>query len=78
MEFFANHSLNEAGWGEGEVYLGALTVVTGPDGIAAFAFTVPTTDPLGDRSTSAYFTATATSRETGATSEFSDALLLSK
>jgi 3-dehydroshikimate dehydratase len=78
VEFFANHSLNAAGWGEGEVYLGELVVTTGPDGTAPFAFVVPTTDPLGDGSTAAYFTATATSRDTGATSEFSDALLLSK
>ena len=76
LEFFANHSLNPAGWGEGEVLLGSTAVTTGADGIAQFAFNVPTVDPLHDGSSAAYFTATATNRDTGATSEFSDALLL--
>jgi len=76
IEFFANHSLNPAGWGEGERLLGSMVVTTGADGIAPFAFTVPTVDPLRDGSAAAYFTATATNRDTGATSEFSDALLL--
>jgi hypothetical protein len=76
LEFFANHSLNASGWGEGEVYLGSMVVATGADGVAPFAFTVPTVDPLRDGSGAAYFTATATNRDTGATSEFSDALLL--
>ena len=76
LEFFANHSLNPAGWGEGEKLLGSLTVATGADGTAPFTFTAPTVDPLGDGSSAAYFTATATNRDAGATSEFSDALLL--
>jgi len=76
LEFFANHSLNAAGWGEGEVFLGSMAVATGADGIAPFAFTVPTVDPLRDGSATGYFTATATNRDTGATSEFSDALPL--
>jgi 3-dehydroshikimate dehydratase len=76
LEFFANHSLNAAGWGEGEVFLGSMAVTTGSDGIAPFAFSVPTVDPLQDGSAAGYFTATATNRDTGATSEFSDALLL--
>jgi hypothetical protein len=53
-------------------------VTTGADGTVIFAFNVPTGDPLGDGSTSAYFTATATSASSGATSEFSDGLLLAK
>jgi len=76
LEFFANHSLNAAGWGEGEVFLGSMVVASGADGVASFAFAVPTVDPLRDGGSAAYFTATATNRDTGATSEFSDALLL--
>lgn len=76
VEFFANHSLNAAGWGEGEVFVGSMIVTTAADGVASFAFSVPTVDPLRDGTAAAYFTATATNRDTGATSEFSDALLL--
>jgi 3-dehydroshikimate dehydratase len=76
IEFFANHSLNAAGFGEGEQYLGSLNVTTDSTGNVAFAFTAPP-DPLGDGSTSAYFTATATN-STGQTSEFSQALQLTQ
>ena len=77
IEFFANHSLNAAGFGEGEVYIGSTAAVTGPNGVVTFSFVVPTSNPLGDGSTSAYFTATATNAA-GQTSEFSQALQLSK
>jgi 3-dehydroshikimate dehydratase len=76
IEFFANHSLNVAGFGEGEVYLGSQTVTTDPTGNVSFTFSAPA-DPLGDGSTSAYFTATATNAS-GQTSEFSSALSLTR
>ena len=74
IEFFANHGLNVAGFGEGEVYVGSQTVTTDPTGNISFTFSTPA-DPLGDGSTSAYFTATATNAS-GQTSEFSSALSL--
>ena len=76
LEFFANHSLNTAGFGEGEVYLGSTSVTTGPTGNVSFSFSAPA-NPLGDGSTSAYFTATATNAS-GQTSEFSQALALTQ
>jgi titin len=76
IEFFANHSLNAAGFGEGEVYLGSRTVTTDGTGNGSFTFSA-SADPLADASTSAYFTATATNA-IGQTSEFSSALLLTR
>jgi 3-dehydroshikimate dehydratase len=76
VEFFANHRLNTAGFGEGEVYLGSIDVTTGPTGIASFNFAAPA-DPLRDGSANAYFTATATNAS-GQTSEFSHALQLNR
>ena len=76
VEFFANHSLNVAGFGEGERYLGSVTVTTDPTGNGSFTFSAPA-DPLGDGSTSAYFTATATNAS-GQTSEFSSAIFLTR
>jgi 3-dehydroshikimate dehydratase len=78
IEFFANHGPNAAGNVEGERFLGSTQVTTDANGAAVFAFNVPTSDPLGDGSASAYFTATATSALSGATSEFSDGVLLTK
>src|SRR5438105_5465285 len=78
IEFFANHGPNAAGNVEGEKFLGSMPVTTDANGSAVFVFNVPTSNPLGDGSAFAYFTATATSASTGATSEFSDGLLLSK
>ena len=77
IDFYANHRLNVAGFAEGERYLASLTVATGPTGNAAFAFTLPTGDPLQDGSAHAVFTATATNAG-GSTSEFSAGLSLSK
>jgi 3-dehydroshikimate dehydratase len=76
IEFFANHALNAAGFGEGEVSLGTISVTTDPTGNAAFTFT-GTVDPFGDGTSSAYFTATATNAS-GQTSEFSQALFLTR
>jgi hypothetical protein len=77
IDFYANHGVNVAGIAEGERYLASRTVATGPTGIAAFSFTVPTGDPLRDGSTHAVFTATA-NNAAGSTSEFSAGLSLSK
>ena len=78
IEFFANHAPNAAGHVEGERFLGSTQVTTDANGAAVFAFNVPTSDPLGDGSAFAHFTATATNAVSGATSEFSDGLLLAK
>jgi parallel beta-helix repeat protein len=78
IEFFANHAPNGAGKVEGEKFLGSTQVTTDANGAVVFVFNVPTSDPLGDGSATAYFTVTATSTLTGATSEFSDALMLAK
>ena len=77
IEFFANHALNPAGFGEGEIYLGSINVATNASGIATFSFASLNGNPLGDGSTAAYFTATATNAG-GSTSEFSASLRLSK
>ena len=76
IDFYANHALNDAGFAEGEKYLGSLTVMTDGTGNAAFQF-ASGNDPLGDGSTSAIFTATATN-SSGATSEFSAGLPLAR
>jgi hypothetical protein len=77
IEFFANHTLNPAGFGEGEIYLGSINVATNASGIATFSFASLNGNPLGDGTTAAYFTATATNAG-GSTSEFSASLRLSK
>lgn len=75
LDFYASHSLNAAGFAEGEIYLGSQSVTTDATGNAAFSFIVPTTNPLRDGSKGAIFTVTATNAN-GATSEFSTGLLL--
>ena len=77
IEFFGSHSLNRAGFAEGEVFLGSVQTTTGATGSATFALTLPGSDPLTDGSSTAYFTATATNAS-GQTSEFSSALLLAR
>jgi 3-dehydroshikimate dehydratase len=77
IEFFASHSLNAAGLGEGEVYIGTTTVTTNAAGNASFNFVVPNGNPLHDGSTAAFFTATATSAA-GSTSEFSAPISLAR
>ncbi|MBI3461499.1 MAG: choice-of-anchor D domain-containing protein, partial [Planctomycetes bacterium] len=68
IEFFANRAADDSGYGEGEVFLGATTVMIGPDGYANFIqrFT-------GDFDDYRFITATATDAA-GNTSEFSRAL----
>jgi 3-dehydroshikimate dehydratase len=77
IEMFASHSLNQAGFAEGEVFLASVQTTTDSTGNATFALTVADPDPLADGSGSAYFTATATNAS-GQTSEFSSALLLAR
>jgi len=73
IEFFAGHDANPTGYGEGDVSLGTLAVTTDGTGNAPFTFS-GSGAPFGS---SAYFTATATNA-TGQTSEFSEAILLSR
>jgi 3-dehydroshikimate dehydratase len=77
IEFFASHTLNNAGFAEGEVYLGSVVATTNAAGTATFTFTSISTNPLGDGTTGAYFTSTATNLVTGSTSEFSAPISLS-
>lgn len=77
IELFANHTLNASGFAEGEVFLGSVVVTTDAAGTASFAFT-STPNPLGDGSAVGFFTATATNLVTGATSEFSAPVALSR
>ncbi|MBV9467853.1 MAG: hypothetical protein JOZ57_01255, partial [Abitibacteriaceae bacterium] len=65
IEFFANTAADAAGYGEGEVFLGAQNVATDGAGNASFSTTV--TLPTGKP----YISATATKLATGDTSEFS-------
>ena len=77
IEFFASHTLNASGIAEGEVYLGSMVVTTDATGTASFTFT-STPNPLGDGSAIGFFTATATNLATGATSEFSAPVALTR
>jgi 3-dehydroshikimate dehydratase len=76
VEFYGNHALNPAGYGEGEASVGSVVVTTDASGNAAVTYKSGV-NPLGDATRSAYFTATATNLATGATSEFGAALRLS-
>jgi len=77
IELFASHSLNAAGFGEGEVYVGATNVTTDATGNATFNFVAPNANPLHDGSTAAFFTSTATTT-TRSTSEFSAPISLAR
>ncbi|GAB4527245.1 MAG: hypothetical protein OHK0046_44870 [Anaerolineae bacterium] len=63
IDFFANDFCDPEFWGEGQYYLGAATVETAGDGLAAFSVTLP-------YSVGRYITATATDSFDN-TSEFS-------
>lgn len=77
LEVFANHAANPSGYGEGEAFVGNVTIDTGATGTVTFVFVTAASNPLRDGSTHAWFTATAT-RAGGSTSEFSPALALTK
>jgi hypothetical protein len=66
LEFFANSVPDPSGYGEGERFLGSVTVTTDDFGIVAFTVTLPTGVAGGQ-----YLTATATAPD-GSTSEFSN------
>ena len=77
IEFFANADDDASGSGEGEVFLGFVNVTTGADGNA----TIPAQSfPAGSLTAGSYISATATNEgpgaETGSTSEFSTAILV--
>jgi hypothetical protein len=64
IDFFNNNAQGPGGYGEGQVYLGSLTVTTGPTGNAFFAYTNTSGNFYGQ-----YISATATAAN-GDTSEF--------
>ncbi|MEO8428290.1 MAG: hypothetical protein ABI651_14365, partial [Verrucomicrobiota bacterium] len=70
VEFFANGSGDNSGYGEGERFLGATEVTPGLLGLADFVFTNTAPVAVGE-----YITATATD-PAGNTSEFSQRLLV--
>lgn len=77
IELFASHAAGYAGYGEGELYLGSIEVHSDSSGNTLFQASFNgIADPFGDGAPQAFFTATATDRASGATSEFSAALLL--
>lgn len=77
IEVFASHVPGFAGYGEGELYLGSVEVHAGRGGDTRFhAHFAGIADPFGDGTKQAVFSATATDVASGATSEFSAALLL--
>ena len=84
IELFANRSPGVVdGYGEGELFVGAVRVLTDATGNAVFSLPLDPADVAErltrkqhhhDRSVDAYFTGTATDVTAGATSEFSQAL----
>ena len=64
LDFYANDAADDSGYGEGQVWIGSLDVTTDGSGNAGFAFT-PTLSAGGG-----VFSATATDKTTGDTSEF--------
>ncbi len=66
LEFFASAACDPSGFGEGEVFRGAVEVPTDGGGVAAFDAEGP-----GRAAPGSFATATATRLATGATSEFS-------
>jgi 3-dehydroshikimate dehydratase len=71
IEMFASHGAGPENKGEGEVYVGNLTVNSGATGIVTFSQPTGLLDPLKDGTRNVYFTATATRVSNGQTSEFS-------
>lgn len=70
IELFSNSVFDRSGFGEGQTYLGAVSVTTDDSGNASFTATVPTVD-----STQRFVTATATNAD-GDTSQFSARLTI--
>lgn len=70
VELFLNNSVDPSGHGEGEIYLGSLTVATGSSGDGSFHVTLPQEASIGQA-----VSATATDAA-GNTSEFSAAVVV--
>src|SRR4051812_12585958 len=68
IELFRNDPYSGNAFGQGQTYLGAISVATDAAGFAAFQVSLPAT--WGDQ----WFAATATDLDTGDTSEFSSAV----
>jgi hypothetical protein len=73
IEFFSSPAADPSGFGEGQVYLGAISVTTNGSGNAAFNTLLPAATSMGH-----VVTATATDTVTNNTSEFSQARLLTQ
>lgn len=71
LDFYASPAPSPSGFGEGEVYLGAIGVTTDAAGLASFRATLPGSVPVGWT-----VAATATDDLSGDTSEFSAGVLL--
>jgi hypothetical protein len=68
LDFYANAGADPSGYGQGEIYLGAVTVQTDANGNVTFTSPLPTLPPADGIS---YLSATATNLTTNDTSEFS-------
>jgi hypothetical protein len=71
IQFFSNPSADSSGYGEGKTFLGEKLVTTDRQGKATFSFEPSQVVPAGQ-----YVTATATNKNTGDTSEFSNARIV--
>jgi CSLREA domain-containing protein len=71
IQFFSNPSADSSGYGEGKTFLGEKLVTTDRQGKATFSFGPSQVVPAGQ-----YVTATATNKNTGDTSEFSNARIV--
>jgi hypothetical protein len=71
IQFFASPAADPSGWGEGEIYLGDKTVVTGPDCTVRFSANFSASIAPGFM-----VTATATDLASNNTSEFSQGLMV--
>ncbi|MBA2333780.1 MAG: carboxypeptidase regulatory-like domain-containing protein, partial [Blastocatellia bacterium] len=69
LEFFNNPTVDTSGYGEGQIYIGAINVITDANGRADFDNTFTYNSPIGS-----YVTSTATDLTTLNTSEFSFAV----
>jgi hypothetical protein len=71
IEFFVNHSADATGFGEGQIYLGFISVQMQSDNTVPFSFAVA--PPFLPLNAGQFITATATDANGGSTSEFSQA-----
>ena len=68
IQFFSSPEADASGFGEGKTFIGQVQVTTNRRGNASFSFAPAQTVPVGQ-----FITATATRKDTGDTSEFSQA-----